>query len=116
MAEHGQLLDLDEDLDPAQIPPGVRRVVAVNARGGAVRKAKLEEDEHRLIYKIEAYYGQSNAKVKLKNCPQRRTSWSRLRLNTALALPGLTDFIRQKPRAQYGTATRPNLDVPHPVA
>jgi hypothetical protein len=64
VAQRGQLLDLDEDLD--QLPPNVRRVVAANARGGAIRKAKLEEDDHRLVYKVEAYYGQSDAKVKLK--------------------------------------------------
>lgn len=66
LSDESGVLDVNEDLDPAQVPPGIRRVVAINARGGAIRKAKLEEDDHRLIYKVEAYYGQSNAKVKLK--------------------------------------------------
>jgi hypothetical protein len=60
------LLDLDEDLDPSQLPPRIRRVVSENTRGGLIRKARVEEDEHHMIYKIDAFYGQSSAKVKLK--------------------------------------------------
>jgi hypothetical protein len=66
VAQGGELLDLDEDLDPSQLPPRIHRVVNENTRGGLVRKARIEEDEHRMIYKIEAFHDQSSAKVKLK--------------------------------------------------
>jgi hypothetical protein len=66
VSEGGRLLDLDENLDPAQIPPGIRRAVAANSLGGMIRKAKLEEDDHRLVYEVEAYYGHSTTKVTLK--------------------------------------------------
>ncbi len=66
VSERGHLLDLDEDLAPSQIPRSIARIIAREARGGAVRKAHLDEDHGRLVYEVEAYYGQSSAKLKLK--------------------------------------------------
>jgi uncharacterized membrane protein YkoI len=36
------------------------------ARGGTIRKTSLDEDRGRFVYKVEANYGRSSAKIKLK--------------------------------------------------
>jgi hypothetical protein len=66
LTEQGRLLDVSEDLILAEVPRLVQRVAAKETRGGAIREASLEQDSGMLVYKIESYYGQSDAKVTLK--------------------------------------------------
>lgn len=66
LAEGGQLIDVDEDLILTEVPPLIQRVAAREARGGAMRKASIEQDVGTLVYKTESFYGLTNTKVKLK--------------------------------------------------
>jgi hypothetical protein len=66
VSERGRLLDLDEDLNPRELPPSVRRTVARESRGGVIRRAHLDEDRGHLVFSVESFYGESSAKVKLK--------------------------------------------------
>jgi hypothetical protein len=66
LTERGRLLDVNEDLVLAEVPRLVQRVAAKETRGGAIRNASLEQDAGLLVYNIESYYGQSDAKVTLK--------------------------------------------------
>jgi hypothetical protein len=66
VSERGRLMDLSQDLDPSELPSRIAGVAKREARGGVIRKASLDEDEGRLVYKVEAYYGASSAKIKLK--------------------------------------------------
>ncbi|HEY0789800.1 MAG TPA: hypothetical protein VGD78_01935 [Chthoniobacterales bacterium] len=66
VSERGRLLDVDEDLDPRQLPPSVRRAAARESRGGVIRRAHLDEDRGRMVFSVESFYGMSSAKVKLK--------------------------------------------------
>ena len=66
VSERGRLMDLSQDLDPSELPSRIARVAERSARGGVIRKASLDEDEGRFVYKVEGYYGASSAKIKLK--------------------------------------------------
>jgi hypothetical protein len=66
LTERGRLLDVSEDLILAEVPRLVQRVAGNETRVGALRNASLEQDAGLLVYKIESYNGQSDAKVTLK--------------------------------------------------
>ena len=66
VSERGRLMDLSQEADPGEMPPTVARVAARESRHGLIRRVSLDEDDGRLVYKVEAYYGQSRAKIKLK--------------------------------------------------
>jgi uncharacterized membrane protein YkoI len=50
----------------AELPRLVQGIAAKATRGGAIRNASLEKDAGLLVYKVESYHGQSDAKVTLK--------------------------------------------------
>ena len=66
VSERGRLMDLSQDLNPSELSSRIAGVPKREARGGVIRKASLDEDEGRFVYKVEAYYGASSAKIKLK--------------------------------------------------
>jgi hypothetical protein len=66
VSEHGRLTDLSQELDPAELPSRIARLAEREARGGTIRKTSLDEDRGRFVYKVEANYGRSSAKIKLK--------------------------------------------------
>jgi hypothetical protein len=66
VARNGHLIDVNEDLLLTQVPPLIRRVAAKESRGGMMRKASLDEEAGRLVYRTESFYGQSEAKIKLR--------------------------------------------------
>ena len=63
VAANGELLNVEQELDPDEIPSKVRRSVIREARGGLIRKAELKQYAGHLAYKVEAYYGTSDSKV-----------------------------------------------------
>jgi hypothetical protein len=66
VSERGRLMDLGQEVDPGEMPRIVARVAARESRHGLIRRVSLDEDDGRLVYKVEAYYGESRAKIKLK--------------------------------------------------
>jgi hypothetical protein len=66
VSERGRLMDLSQEVDPGEMPRTVARVAARESRHGLIRRVSLDEDDGRLVYKVEAYYGESRAKIKLK--------------------------------------------------
>ncbi len=65
VAANGELLNVEQDVDSDEIPSKVRRTVIREARGGLIRKAELKQYAGRLAYKVEAYYGTSDSKVRV---------------------------------------------------
>jgi len=66
VSERGRLMDLRQEVDPNEMPRMVARVASRESHGGLIRRVSLDENDGRLVYKVEAYYGRSRAKIKLK--------------------------------------------------